>query len=317
MNHIRGPVGFRNAITVDVEDYFQVSAFDSPGRRKIWGSFESRVCGNTARLLDLFAETSTHATFFVLGWVAERYPALVRQIARSGHEIASHGYEHRLVYNMSPKEFRADIARAKRAIEDASGGAVRGFRAPSFSVTRQSLWALDVLIDEGYTYDSSVFPIRRDRYGLPGAPRQVHLISRARGSIVEVPPSTVRLAGLTIPVAGGGYFRLYPYDLTRRAIRRLNECEGVPAVVYLHPWELDPGQPRQSGSWLNRFRHYVNLEKTEARFRRLLREFRFASVTAAAIAPADFAIPSVDNRRRSEAAGVPAFAVARYATGSQ
>ena len=265
----------RNVLTFDVEDYFHVSAFDTAGARARWDSREPRIEQNTDGILRLLDAASVTATFFVLGWVADRHPALVRRIAAAGHEIASHGYWHQLVYHLTPTQFRDDLRRAKRAIEDACGLDVVGYRAPSFSVTRRSLWALDVLVDEGYRFDSSVFPIVRDRYGLPGAPRQPHVIARAGGSIVEVPPSTVRVAGLTVPVAGGGYFRLYPYSWTRRAIARVNRAEGQPAIVYLHPWEFDPEQPAQQGTLLNRFRHYVNLDRTAPRLRRLLGDFAF------------------------------------------
>jgi polysaccharide deacetylase family protein (PEP-CTERM system associated) len=264
-----------------VEDYFHVSAFDGPEKRGQWDRFESRVCANTDRLLDLLAQASTTATFFILGWIADRHPHLIRRIADAGHELASHGYAHRLVYNMTPDEFRADLRRAKDAITSASGVDVHGYRAPSFSVTRTSLWALDVLIEEGYEFDSSVYPIHRDRYGLPGAPRFAHEILRPSGRLIEIPPSTLNVGGVTLPVAGGGYFRLYPYAVTRRACANLNAREHQPAVVYLHPWELDPEQPRQHGSPLNRFRHYVNLQETEGRLRRLLAEFSFGTITAA------------------------------------
>jgi len=232
-------------------------------------------------VLDLLAASSTRATFFVLGWVAERHPGLVRRIADAGHEIASHGYAHRLVYDLTPAEFREDLRRASTAIGAAAGVTVCGYRAPSFSITRRSLWALDVLIEEGYTYDSSVFPIYRDRYGLPGAPRFAHEIVRPAGSLIEIPPSTIRIGGVTLPVAGGGYFRLYPYALTRRAIASLNTRVHRPAVVYLHPWELDPAQPRLRGSAVSRFRHYVNLDRTERRLRRMLSEFSFGPLTSA------------------------------------
>ncbi len=271
----------RNALTIDVEDYYHVSAFDAPGRRERWPGFESRVCASTMRVLDLCAAASVRATFFVLGWVAERHPALVRLIAEAGHEVASHGYGHQLVYDLSPAAFRADLRRAQAAIEDAAGVRVAGYRAPSFSITRRSLWALDILAEEGYRFDSSVFPIVRDRYGLPGSPRHAHVRQTAAGPITEIPPSTIRWGRVTVPVAGGGYFRLYPFDWTRRAVRRLNADEGQPAVVYLHPWELDPEQPRQQGSLLSRFRHYVNLDRTESRLRELLATFAFGPITEA------------------------------------
>lgn len=270
-----------NVMTVDVEDYFQVSGFADAVPRDTWDRRQSRVSDNTNRLLDIFGKADVRATFFVLGWVAERFPALVRRIATAGHQIGSHGYAHRLVYDMTPDQFRADLKRARAAIGDACGVSVEGYRAPSFSLTRQSLWALDILIEEGYTYDSSVFPIVRDRYGIPGSPRHAHLIERAAGSLWEVPPSTIRWRGVNVPVAGGGYFRLFPYSWTRAAIARLNVREGRPAVVYLHPWELDPDQPRIRAGAVNRFRHYVNLERTEGRLEQLLRDFRFAPLSKA------------------------------------
>jgi polysaccharide deacetylase family protein (PEP-CTERM system associated) len=269
-----------NAMTVDVEDYFQVSAFERVVSRERWPEYESRVAANTDRLLALFAEFGVRATFFVLGWVAERDASIVRRIVAAGHEIASHGYGHRLVYNQKPEEFRDDVRRGKGVVEAASGKPVRGYRAPSFSITARSLWALDILIEEGFTYDASIFPIRHDRYGIPSAPRHPHTIthSQGSGSLLEVPGSTVSLAGLNLPVGGGGYFRILPYWWTRTGIRRLNEHEGRPAIVYLHPWEVDPDQPRLAGSRLSRFRHYRNLEETEPRLRRLLRDFRFGSI---------------------------------------
>lgn len=265
-----------NAMSIDVEDYFQVSAFDRVVPRSAWDSMESRVSGNTTRLLDLFDEFGVRATFFVLGWVAERQPALVREIVRRGHEVASHGYGHQLVYDLTPEAFRADVRRAKQVLEDAAGQAVAGYRAPSYSITARSMWALDVLIDEGYRYDSSIFPIRHDRYGVPGAPRHPYEIDRPGGRIVEAPPATIAIGSMTLPVAGGGYFRLLPYRWTERGLTRLNRREQKPAVFYLHPWEIDPAQPRLPANWLGRFRHYRNLHTTEGRLRRLLRDFRFA-----------------------------------------
>ena len=267
-----------NAMSVDVEDYFQVSAFEHVVDRADWPRRESRVCGNTDRLLQIFDEHGVTATFFVLGWVAEHFPALVRRIAERGHEIASHGYAHRLVYSQSREEFRQDVGRAKRLLEDASGQRVAGYRAPSFSITAESLWALDVLIEEGYRYDASIFPIRHDRYGIPDSPRQPYRVTRPSGALTEVPGSTVRLGSTNLPVAGGGYFRLLPYWWTRWGIARLNGGEAQPAIFYLHPWEIDPDQPRIAAGIVSRFRHYRNLDKTEARLRRLLRDFRFASV---------------------------------------
>lgn len=269
-----------NAMTVDVEDYFQVSAFDNVVRREDWPSMPSRVVANTRRLLDLFDRHTVKGTFFVLGWVAERFPALVRDIASAGHELASHGYGHRLVYEQSPDEFRADVRRAKALIEDAGGQKVRGYRAPSFSITDRSLWALDILLDEGYAYDASIFPIRHDRYGIPDAPRHQHEIRRAGGVLLEAPGSTVRLGGMNLPVAGGGYFRLLPYNWTRWGIARLNQAERQPAIFYLHPWEIDPDQPRLNAAALSRYRHYRNLHKTQARLERLVTDFRFTSMSS-------------------------------------
>jgi polysaccharide deacetylase family protein (PEP-CTERM system associated) len=265
-----------NALTVDVEDYFQVSAFDGVVPRSHWDRFERRVVANTHRLLDLFDAAGVHATFFVLGWVSEREPALVRAIADGGHEIGSHGYGHRLLYEQNARIFAEDLRRAKRSIEDASGRAVLGYRAPSFSITRGSQWALDVLAEQGYAYDASVFPIHHDRYGLPGAARHPYVEHRAGRRLVEAPGTTVQVGGMVLPAAGGGYFRLYPYALTRWAIRRVNVRDRQPAIVYIHPWEVDPDQPRVRVGLATRLRHYVNLRRTEPRLRRLVRDFRFA-----------------------------------------
>jgi polysaccharide deacetylase family protein (PEP-CTERM system associated) len=265
-----------NAMTIDVEDYFQVSAFEQHLSRDNWDGMESRVCRNTDRLLEMFAQAGVRGTFFVLGWVAERHPSLVRRIAAAGHEIASHGHEHRLVYEQTPAEFAADLKRSRAVLEDASGQMVIGYRAPSYSITRRSLWALDVLIEHGYTYDASIYPIHHDRYGIPDAPRHIHRIDRAGGHIWELPGSTTRLGGANLPIGGGGYFRLLPYAWTRRGIDRLNTVEREPAIFYLHPWEVDPAQPRMKVGAVSRFRHYRNLDQTEKRLRQLLQEFRFA-----------------------------------------
>lgn len=271
--------GMLNAMTIDVEDYFHVSAFADVVDPGSWGSFESRVCRNTDRLLEIFARADVHATFFVLGWVAEQFPDLVRRIRDAGHELASHSYDHGLVYDKSPETFRVDLRRAKAAIEDAAGVQVRGYRAPSYSVIDRSLWALDILVDEGYSYDSSIYPIRHDRYGIPSWPRHIHRVERGGGGLWELPGSTIRHAGANWPMGGGGYFRLLPYAWTRMGIRRLNQDEGRPAIFYLHPWEIDPDQPKLNAGWLSRFRHYRNLDKTEARLTRLLAEFRFGTVS--------------------------------------
>jgi polysaccharide deacetylase family protein (PEP-CTERM system associated) len=269
-----------NAMTIDVEDYFHVSVFDGRLPRHEWSQLESRVCANTERLLEIFADVGVRATFFVLGWVAERHPALVRRIAALGHEIASHGYAHRLIYDQTASAFRDDVRKAKALLEDASGHRVAGYRAPSYSVTPRSLWALDVLIEEGYTYDASIFPIRHDRYGIPVSARHVYRVDRPGGSILEVPASTVSCGPLNLPIAGGGYFRILPYAWTRWGIARLNRVERKPAIFYLHPWEIDPDQPRLHAGTFDRFRHYRNLSMTEGRLRALLRDFSFAPMSA-------------------------------------
>jgi polysaccharide deacetylase family protein (PEP-CTERM system associated) len=273
-----GPI--LNALTIDVEEHFQVSAFSRNVAREDWGGFASRVVPNTERILDLLEEVGVQATFFVLGWVAERQSALVRRIAERGHEIASHGYDHRLVYEQAPAQFREEVRRSRRLLEDAGGCEVRGYRAASFSITRRCLWALDVLADEGFAFDSSLFPVVHDRYGIPGAPREIYRVrTPAGGTMIEVPPSTVRLGGLVLPFGGGGYLRILPLAVTDWAIRRLNRAERRPAVVYLHPWELDPDQPRIRASWKSRFRHYRGLRTTLPKLRALLASFRFGSVS--------------------------------------
>jgi polysaccharide deacetylase family protein (PEP-CTERM system associated) len=269
-----------NAMTIDVEDYFHVSVFDGAVPRHRWDDLESRVAANTDRLAEIFAETGVRATFFVLGWVAERLPDMVRRLAGAGHEIASHGFSHRLIYDQTRRAFREDVKRAKAVLEDAAGCAVHGYRAPSYSITPRSLWALDVLIEEGYRYDSSIFPMHHDRYGIPVSPRHAYVIQRDHGSLVEVPASTVRMGPLNLPIGGGGYFRILPYGWTRWGIARVNRVERRPAVFYLHPWEIDPRQPRLPASGLSRFRHYRNLGQTESRLRALLRDFRFSTMKA-------------------------------------
>jgi polysaccharide deacetylase family protein (PEP-CTERM system associated) len=269
-----------NVMSVDVEDYFHVSVFDGIVPRSQWPHMESRVSQNTMRLLDIFDAAGVRGTFFVLGWVAERFPALVRDIASRGHEIASHGYGHQVIYQQTPEAFRDDVRRAKRLLEDAVGTSVGGYRAPSFSVTSKSLWALDILVEEGHRYDASIFPIRHDRYGIPDSPRHPHVLERRAGSIAELPGSTIRVGRVNLPIAGGGYFRILPYAWTRFGISRLNRLERQPAIFYLHPWEVDPDQPRLSPGWLGRFRHYRNLHKTEARLQALLTDFRFGTVAS-------------------------------------
>ena len=277
-SHIKSspPTGVRNALTVDVEDYFHVAALAPNIHRDSWSSRESRVVGNTQKLLAIFRQFDVHATFFVLGWVAERYPQLVKDIAAGGHEIACHGFSHRLVYEQSPKEFHEETLRSKKLLEDITGSAVLGYRAASYSIVRKSLWAMDILAELGFVYDSSIFPVRHDRYGIPDAERSPHRMATPNGSsIVEWPLATATILGFRLPVAGGGYFRLLPYWLSRWGLASINRRDRQPFIFYLHPWEIDPAQPRVQASRLSRFRHYTNLEKCEERLRRLLGEFEF------------------------------------------
>jgi polysaccharide deacetylase family protein (PEP-CTERM system associated) len=268
-----------NAFTIDVEDYFQVAALSSAVSRESWPTREYRVEGNTERLLNLLAEKGVRGTFFVLGWVAERSPGLVKRIAAAGHEIACHGFSHQLIYRQSSDEFREETTRAKRYLEDVLGQAVLGYRAASFSITRASLWALDVLIDLGFEYDSSIFPIRHDRYGIPGAsPEAGRIVAPSQRTLVEFPMSAATFFGVQVPVSGGGYFRILPYWLSRAGLRQINERAGRPFNFYLHPWEVDPGQPRLKVGAFSRFRHYTNLHRCEARLKRVLGDFAFASM---------------------------------------
>lgn len=266
-----------NALTIDVEEHFQVHAFASAIRQSEWETQGSRVVANTRHVLQLLAEYQIHATFFVLGWVADRYPALVEEIALAGHEIGTHGYWHKLVYEQSPDEFAQDLADSIAAIQRAWPAAkVLGYRAPAFSITTKSLWALPIMQKSGLRYDASIFPITlHDRYGIPQAERFAH---RLTNGLWEFPASTLRLGRQNIPVAGGGYFRLYPLCFTRYAIQRLNQ-QQQPAMIYLHPWEFDPEQPRTANIPLtSRFRHYVNLHTTAARLKSLFKQFRFAPI---------------------------------------
>jgi polysaccharide deacetylase family protein (PEP-CTERM system associated) len=286
-----------NAMSVDVEDYFHVSVFDGVVPRSRWDTLESRVCANTERLLEIFSDAGVLSTFFVLGWVGRRHPTLVKRIADAGHEIASHGYAHRLVYDLPPERFREDVRRAKAVLEDVAQVPVAGYRAPSYSVTPRSLWALDILIEEGYTYDASIFPIHHDRYGIPVSDRHAYVIERHHGSLVETPASTIRWGPMNLPIAGGGYFRILPYAWTKWGIDRLNRLEERPAIFYLHPWEIDPNQPRLHTSRLSRFRHYRNLDKTEERLRALLRDFSFS--TLASVIPQLVPVERLRNLDRS------------------
>jgi len=324
-----------NALTIDVEDYFQVHAFSKVIKCDDWEGYECRIERNTDRLLEILDSVTqkVHGTFFVLGWIADRYPDLVRKIQKEGHEIACHGYAHELIYNQSKEEFREDIRKAKAILEDIAGSEVIGYRAPSYSITTKSQWAFEILMEEGFKYDSSVFPIRHDFYGFPNAPRFPFMISldgngdlefskvldfkqkqrhsdsaalnnssthslrnnssknselnvpipqsaiRNPNSIVEFPISTVRLLGQNLPISGGGYFRLFPYSVIEKGLKSINEEENKPFIFYVHPWELDPDQPKINGlSLKSKFRHYVNLDKTGDRFKKLLKDFNFSPV---------------------------------------
>jgi polysaccharide deacetylase family protein (PEP-CTERM system associated) len=266
-------------LSVDVEDYFHVEAFADCISRDAWGTFSSRVRPNTERILRIFAEHGCRGTFFVLGWVAERDPKLIREIADAGHEIACHSYSHRRVSTLAPEEFRQDLQRARAAIEDAAGVRIRGYRAPTFSIGRQNLWALDILSEEGFLYDSSIFPIRHDLYGFPGSPRFPYSVqSRTGNALFEIPMTTVKMWGTTWPVGGGGYLRLLPMRYTRWAIERVHAVDRQPFVLYLHPWELDPDQPRIAAKWKSTFRHYTGLGVMESRIKELLSAGNFTTM---------------------------------------
>ena len=267
----------QNALTVDVEDYFQVSAFASSIDQDEWGKHPLRVESNTHKLLDLFDQYQVKATFFILGWVAEREKNLVLEIAKRGHEVASHGYSHQLVYNQSPEVFRQETIRAKNILEDIIQQPVRGYRAASYSITEKSQWALDILAETGFVYDSSIFPVRHDRYGMPDTPEHPYKLKTPAGySIIEFPLSTAKIINYRLPIAGGGYFRLYPYWLSKAGLMQINR-QQKPFIFYLHPWEIDTQQPRISASWFSRFRHYNNLDKCEPRLRKLMTDFQFGT----------------------------------------
>lgn len=263
--------------TVDVEDYFQVNAFEGTVLRTNWDSYPTRVERNVDILLGLLDRKGVRGTFFTLGWVARKHPSIVRKIAAGGHEIASHGWWHRKVTSLTPEEFRADVRSSKSLLESVSGQRVYGYRAPSFSIVPGGEWAFDILLEEGYRYDSSLFPIRRPDYGYPGVPPDPHLIRRPSGTLLELPLATMSLAGVRLPAAGGGYFRNFPFGVFRQAFRRLS-ARNTSGIFYIHPWELDPAQPRLPVSLLARLRHYSGLERTLPRLERLLDEFRFTSV---------------------------------------
>ncbi|GHU35224.1 polysaccharide deacetylase [Betaproteobacteria bacterium] len=272
----RAPI--TNALTIDVEDYFQVSALAPYIARSEWDSRECRIERNVGHILTMLDECRTKATFFTLGWIAERYPQLVRRIADAGHEVASHGYGHQRASDLDENAFFADIDAAKKLLEDLSGQQVKGYRAPSFSIGEKNQWAFDSLERAGYLYSSSIYPIRHDHYGMPDAPRFAH---KVRGGLLEVPPTTVCFFGRNWPASGGGYFRLMPYAVSRWLLNRVNGGEGQPAIFFFHPWEIDYEQPRIPGINLKtRFRHYLNLRRTEGRIRRLLEDFHWGRMDA-------------------------------------
>lgn len=265
-----------NALTIDVEDYFQVSALAPYIARDQWDAIPCRVEANVERILAMLERQGVKATFFTLGWVAQRYPQVVRRIVSGGHELASHGFGHLRASDQSPAEFLDDVTRAKGLLEDLGGVAVKGYRAPSFSIGAGNLWALDTLAQAGYLYSSSIYPVAHDHYGMPEAPRFAY---RTASGILEVPPTTVQVAGRNLPASGGGYFRLLPYGISRWAIRKVNQGERQSAMFYFHPWEIDPGQPRVPGvSAKTRFRHYVNLDRMQSKLERLLADFAWSRV---------------------------------------
>ena len=273
------PTPITNALTIDVEDYFHVSAFADRIAARDWSSYESRVEQNTRRLLRLLDKHNVRATCFVLGWVAEQHPQLVRELADAGHEIGCHSYWHRLVYDLTPEEFREDTARSRDVLEEIIGDRVTLYRAPSFSITNRSLWALDILADLGFTMDSSVYPIHHDRYGIPGSNPHPHVINTSAGELIEFPGSICRVAGLNVPISGGGYFRLYPARVTSWLLQRTLQTTQQPFMFYIHPWEVDPDQPRLAGSFRSRLRHYQNLASTERKLDWLLPRFRFGTMS--------------------------------------
>lgn len=274
-----------NAMSVDVEDYFQVAALSKVVSRTQWDQYPLRVENNTLAVLDLFAACQIKATFFVLGWVAERCPALIREIVAQGHELASHGYDHCKVSELTPAQFKEDLIKSKKILEDLSGVKIKGFRAPSYSIGEENYWAFDVLQELGYTYSSSIYPIKHDLYGIPTAPR-FEFFPLKKGQIIEIPITTVKFLGRNYPCGGGGFFRLIPYRLSRLAIAHVNEKEKKPAVFYFHPWEIDPEQPVQSNlSLKSRFRHYVNLRAMKEKLKKLLLDFNWQTMEKTYLIP--------------------------------
>ncbi len=270
----------KNAMTVDVEDYFQVSAFESYVSKDRWDTLPHRVEKNTNRILDLFNEHQIKATFFTLGWVAERYPDLVKRIVKDGHELACHGYEHIRVTEQTQGEFRKDVSKTKKILEDLSGQEIKGYRAASYSIGANNLWALDILNNEGFKYSSSIYPVKHDLYGMPDAPRYIYEpIEQA--DFKEIPITTLKVLNKNYPCGGGGFFRLYPYFFSKWAFNRINQQEQQSGIFYFHPWEIDPDQPKQHGlPFKTKFRHYLNLSKMEGRIQNLIRDFEWDTMEA-------------------------------------
>ncbi len=272
-----------NALTVDVEDFFQVSAYERIVPFEDWDKYGDRVVHSTEKILELLSEQQIKATFFVVGWTAERFPELVKKIYRSGHEIGVHSYRHRLIYNLTPEQFRSDVLQCSSVLESITGIRPVCFRAPSFSITDKSLWALDILAELGFRYDSSIFPIYHDRYGIPNANPAIHLLQQASGTIKEFPPSVYRIGGINFPVSGGGYFRLYPYWLTSWFLHKINNKVKRPFVIYVHPWEFDPDQPRIPGLSVGAsFRHHVGIGRNYRKLKKLISEFEFGTISQSA-----------------------------------
>jgi polysaccharide deacetylase family protein (PEP-CTERM system associated) len=274
-----------NAMTVDVEDYFQVSAFENHIAKSQWDNLQHRVKNNTFRILDLFSQHNVKATFFTLGWVAERYPEIVKRIVTEGHELASHGYEHIRVTEQTPEQFRADIKKTKQILEDIGGQAIVGYRAASYSIGASNLWALKVLEEEGHLYSSSIYPVKHDLYGMPSAPRFIFQPDNTL-NLLEIPITTLQILNKNLPCGGGGFFRLYPYILSKMAYKYLNSIENQPGIFYFHPWEIDPDQPRQQNlPFKSRFRHYLNLNRVENRLNNLLNDFAWDTMQNVFLSP--------------------------------
>lgn len=275
------PQQITHAMTVDVEDYYHVAAFSNVINPQDWDKWPSRVEANTYRLLQLFDDAKIKITFFILGWVAERHPDLVKNIHERGHEIASHGYSHQLIYKQTPAIFRAETLKSKQILENLIQTPITGYRAASYSITRNSLWALEILSDLGFTWDSSIFPTRHDNYGIPGSPEEPYrIITESGGELLEFPLTTAKVLGQSIPAAGGGYFRQYPYALSRWLFDRASLNQTKPQIFYLHPWEIDPEQPRvPNASWFSNFRHYTNLKRCLPRLEHMIRDFEFGTMS--------------------------------------